>query len=118
MPLDIPLPSEVPSLESEVPSLEPPVIMLDEPEPDLIPKEISFSFGDLKPSLLCFRHYVPFHLNADVADSIDDVFEHMAGQIRLEVKSIPTQKNYDINSFTYPSAVEVQWLLLFIARLG
>ena len=70
-------------------------------------------------SLLCFRQYVPFHLNADVADGIDDnVVEQLAEQIRLEVKSIPIQKNYDITSFTYASAIEgtSNTLLSFIAR--
>ena len=71
-------------------------------------------------SLLCFRQYVPFHLNADVADGIDDnVVEQLAEQIRLEVKSIPIQKNYDITSFTYASAIEgtSNTLLSLIARL-
>ena len=71
-------------------------------------------------SLLCFRQYVPFHLNADVADGIDDnVLEQLTEQIRQEVKSIPIQKNYDISSFTYASAVEgtSNTLLSLIARL-
>ena len=56
---------------------------------------------------------------ADVADGIDDnVVEHLAEQIRLEVKSIPIQNNYDISSFTYASAVDgTSNVLSFIARL-
>ena len=54
---------------------------------------------------------------ADIADGIDDnVVEHLAEQIRLEVNSIPIKKNYDISSFT--SAVDgTSNVLSFIARL-
>ena len=54
---------------------------------------------------------------ADTADGIDDnVVEHLAEQIRLEVKSIPIQKNYDISSFA--SAVDgTSNVLSLIARL-
>ena len=56
---------------------------------------------------------------ADIADGIDDnVVEHLAEQIRLEVKSIPIKKNYDISSFTYASAVDgTSNVLSFIVRL-